>query len=46
MDCFFKDIDCRDILDAVSDPLHIIDTEGILVFANAAWEKMIGITLA
>lgn len=46
MDCFFKDIDCRDILDAVSDPLHIIDTEGILVFANAAWEKMIGITRA
>lgn len=46
MNCFFKDIDCRDILNAVSDPLHIIDTEGILVFANTAWEEMIGISLA
>lgn len=46
MNCFFKDIDCRDILNAVSDPLHIIDTEGILAFANTAWEEMIGISLA
>jgi transcriptional regulator with PAS, ATPase and Fis domain len=42
----FTDIDCRAILNAVSDPLHIIDTEGTLVFANTAWERMIGISLA
>lgn len=31
------------ILDALEDPIHIIDTDGILVFANLAWEKLIGL---
>lgn len=46
MNSIFTDIDCEAILNAVSDPLHIIDTEGTLVFANTAWEQMIGISLA
>lgn len=45
VDFIFTDMDCQTILNAVSDPIHIIDTEGILVFANTAWEKMIGVSL-
>lgn len=37
------DIDACAILDALEDPIHIIDTDGILVFANLAWEKLIGL---
>ena len=36
-------IDLCTILDALEDPIHIIDTDGILVFANLAWEKLIGL---
>lgn len=31
------------ILDALEDPVHIIDTNGVLVFANQAWEQLIGL---
>ena len=33
-------------LDAISDPMHIIDATEYVVFVNTAWEKMIGKTRA
>ena len=41
MDFHSLNIDLCTILDALEDPIHIID--GILVFANLAWEKLIGL---
>ena len=43
MDFHSLNIDLCTILDALEDPIHIIDTDGILVFANLAWEKLIGL---
>lgn len=40
----FSEVEYQSILDAVADPLHIIDSNGLLVFANTAWEKLIGIS--
>ena len=44
MDFHSLNIDLCTILDALEDPIHIIDTDGILVFANLAWEKLIGLS--
>lgn len=44
MNFFFTDVDCQAILDAVDDPMHIVDTNGVLVFANTAWEEMVGVS--
>ncbi|MCC8127886.1 MAG: sigma 54-interacting transcriptional regulator [Clostridiales bacterium] len=38
------EINYQSILDALGTPIHIIDTKGFLVFANIAWEQMIGIS--
>ena len=43
MDFHSLNIDLCTSLDALEDPIHIIDTDGILVFANLAWEKLIGL---
>lgn len=43
MDFHSLNIDLCTILDALEDPIHIIDTDGILVLANLAWEKLIGL---
>ena len=43
MDFHSLNIDLCTILDALEDPIHIIDTDGILVFANLALEKLIGL---
>ena len=43
MDFHSLNIGLCTILDALEDPIHIIDTDGILVFANLAWEKLIGL---
>ena len=43
MDFHSLNIDLCTILDALEDPIHIIDTDGILVFANLAWETLIGL---
>lgn len=37
------DIELQAILDALEDPIHIIDTNGVLIFANLAWERLIGL---
>lgn len=38
--------DYEKILDALSDPIHIIDATEYVVFVNTAWEKMMGKTRA
>lgn len=38
--------DYEKILDAISDPMHIIDATEYVVFVNTAWEKMMGKTRA
>ena len=43
MDFHSLNIDLCTILDALEDPIHIIDTDGLLVFANLAWEKLSGL---
>ena len=43
MDFDGLNIDLYAILDALEDPIHIINTDGILVFANRAWEQLIGL---
>ena len=43
MDFHSLNIDLCTLLEALEDPIHIIDTDGILVFANLAWEKLIGL---
>lgn len=44
MNFFFTDVDCQAILDAMDDPMHIVDTNGVLAFANTAWEEMVGVS--
>lgn len=34
------------MLNEISVPMHVIDTSGVLIFANHAWEKMVNVSLA
>ena len=35
-------VDYENVLDAIENPIHIIDSTERLVFVNAAWERMMG----
>ena len=41
----FSESEYQSMLNAIDDPLHVIDTNGTLIFANHAWEKMFEISL-